>query len=131
EMRGPVLSETDPAGSSIAYRICFDTKKPTGDCTADVSDGVVWSVHNGRFGPRGGGGGGRGTNAAPRYFAIGNGVSSTVKVEGNAISVQGTLPDGYKAGDQVYVSAAVQSTANPSVPTGHMQARAVKLSGLN
>jgi hypothetical protein len=131
DMRGPVLSETDPAASSIAYRICFDTKKPTGDCTEDDSDGVVWSVHNGRFGPRSGGGGGRGTNAAPRYFAIGNGVSPTVKVEENAISVQGTLPDGYKAGDQVYVSAAVESTAEPSVPSGGMQARSVKLTGLN
>jgi hypothetical protein len=129
ETRGPVLPETDPAVSNVIYRICLDRKKPTGDCTTDVSDGVVWSVHNGRFGPRGGGG--RGTNAAPRYFATGSGVSSTVKVEGNTISVQGALPEGYKAGDEVYVSAAVQSTANPSMPTGHLQARSVKLSGLN
>ena len=129
EMRGPVLSENDPAGNSVVYRICFDTKKPTGDCTAEVSDGIVWSVRNSRFGPRGGGG--RGTNTAPRYLAIGNGVSPTVTVEGNIISVQGTLPGGYKAGDQVYVSAAVQSMANLSVPTGQFKARSVKLSGLN
>ena len=129
EMRGPVLSENDPAGNSVVYRICFDTKKPTGDCTAEVSDGIVWSVRNSRFGPRGGGG--RGTNTAPRYLAIGNGVSPTVTVEGNIISVQGTLPGGYKAGDQVYVSAAVQSMANLSVPAGRFKARSVKLSGLN
>ena len=129
EMRGPVLSENDPAGNSVVYRICFDTTKPTGDCTADVSDGIVWSVHNSRFGPRGGGG--RGTNTAPRYLATGNGVSPTVKVEGNIISVQGTLPGGYKAGDQVYVSAAVQSMANLSVPAGQFKTRSVKLSGLN
>ena len=129
ETRGPVLSETDPAGTSVVYSVCLDRKKPTGDCTADVSDGVMWSVHNGRFGPRGGGG--RGTNAAPRYFATGNGVSSTVKVEGNAISLQGTLPSGYKTGDQIYVSAAVQSTANPSVAAGALKARSITLSGLN
>jgi hypothetical protein len=128
ETRGPILSETDPAVSSVAYRICFDTKL-TGVCTANTSDGVVWSVQSGRYGPRGGGGG-RAANAPPRYFAIGDGVSPTVKVEGNTISVQGTLPDGYKAGDQIYVSAAVQSTANPPAPTGQMQAHSVKLSGL-
>jgi hypothetical protein len=129
ETRGPILSETDPAVSSVAYRICFDTKKPTGACMANPSDGVVWSVQAGRFGR--GGGGGRGANAAPRYFAIGNGVSPTVKIEGNTISVEGTLPEGYNAGDQVYVSAAAQSTANPSAPTGQMQARSVKFSGLS
>ena len=35
ETRGPVLLETDPAGNNIVYRICFDTKITTGDCTAD------------------------------------------------------------------------------------------------
>jgi hypothetical protein len=129
ETRGPILSETDPAVSSLAYRICFDTKKRTGVCTANTSDGMVWSVQSSRYGPRGGGGG-RAANAPPRYFAIGDGVSPNVKIEGNTISVQGTLPVGYKWGDQIYVSAAVQSTANPPAPTGQMQARSVKLSGL-
>ena len=129
ETRGPVLSETDPPGSNVAYRICFYKKKPTGDCMADASDGVVWSVQSGRFGLRGSGG--RGTNTAPRDFAIGNGVSPTASVEGNRISMQGTLPEEYKAGDQIYVSGAVRSTANPATPAGRMQARAVKLSGLS
>ena len=52
---------------------------------------------------------------APRYNAFGAGLSPTVKVSGNTISVEGTLPVGFKSGDQIFVSAAVQASGTPPV----------------
>ena len=100
ETRGPVLAESDPAITGIAYRVCLDRTKPTGDCTQN-SD-IVWTIQGGAARGRGGAG-------TPRYSAFGAGLLPAVKVSGNTISMQGTLPAGYKAGDRLFLSAAVQA----------------------
>jgi hypothetical protein len=131
ETREPVLAESDPKIAGVGYRICFDTKKPSGDCAQSTSAETVWAIQ-GFAGGRGGGGGRLGGN--PRYFASGPGISPTVKVEGNTISVQGTLPAGYKAGDMIFVSAAAQTPgATPSaapVIVDQVSAHPVKLASL-
>jgi hypothetical protein len=128
ETRGPILPETDPAMMGVAYRVCLDRTKPAGDCTA--SSGTVWTVQAG---------GGRGRFGGPaRYTAFGSGVQPAVTVSGNTISLQGTLPDGYKAGDDVFLSAAVQAPAQapaqapgtPAAVVDRVAPHAVKLAGL-
>lgn len=105
EMRGPVLAENDPALQGVAYRVCIDKTKPTA-CTS--ANETVWTVQAGGGRGRGGFGG------APRYSAFGSGASAAVKASGDTISLQGTLPDGFKSGDTVYVSAAVQKADIPA-----------------
>jgi hypothetical protein len=118
ELRGPALPADDPAAAGVAYRVCLSSTKPAADCSPGAA-GVVWSVQAGR-----GGRGGRG--GAATYSAFGAGVSPTVKREGNNLSVQGTLPAGFKAGDPVFVSAAVQTGAIVS----RIRPSAIKLAGL-
>jgi hypothetical protein len=139
ETYGPVLAESDPKIAGIGYRICFDEEKPVGECTQSSSGETVWTIL-GFAGGRGGGGGRFG--GGPRYFATGQGGSPAVKVEGNTISVQGTLPAGFKSGDQIFVSASVQSPGSaqtpgsaqgpgaPPVTADQVVAHAVKLAGL-
>jgi hypothetical protein len=110
EMRGPVLAENDPALQGLAYRVCIDKTKPTA-CTS--GNETVWTVQAG--GGRGRGGFGFGT---PRYSAFGSGASAAVKASGDTISLQGTLPDGYKSGDMVYISAAVEKTETTARTAG-------------
>ncbi len=124
ETRGPVLPETDPKMVGIAYRICLDGKKPTGECTSNAQADTVWTIQGG------GGRGGRGGGGTPRYNVFGTGVTPGVKINGNTISVQGTLPAGYKAGDQIYVYAAVQTPGTPPVTVDQVAPHAVKLAGL-
>jgi hypothetical protein len=111
QTRGAVPAAGDSATAGVTYRVCLDEKKETA-CTADSR--LAWTVQS--FGGGRGGGG-------PRYFASGFGVLPSAKVDGNTISVQGTLPVGFKAGDTVYVSAAVQTGSQ-------MAPHAVKLEGI-
>ncbi|HEY4380617.1 MAG TPA: hypothetical protein VGN01_09755 [Acidobacteriaceae bacterium] len=120
ETRGPIPAESDPAMMGVAYRVCLDHAKPAGDCTS--SSGAVWTVQAG---------GGRGRfGAAPRYTAFGAGAQSAVTVSGNTISLRGTLPEGYKAGDQVFVSAAVQAAGTPPAIVDRIAPHAIKLAGV-
>ncbi len=127
ETRGPALPEGDAGLAGVAYRVCLETKKPVGDCTQNAHADAVWTIEGGRAGGRAGRGGG----AGPRYFASGEGVSPAVKVDGNTISMQGTLPAGYKAGDSIYISAAVTTAGTPPVTVDRVSAHAVKLAGLS
>jgi hypothetical protein len=121
ETRGPVLPENDPAIMGIVYRICLDRARPAADCTQN--DETVWTI-------QGGGGRGRGRGATPRYIAFGPGVQPEVKINGNTISMQGTLPSGYKAGDQIFLSATVQASGAPPAVVDRVSAHPVKLAGL-
>ncbi|HEV3198747.1 MAG TPA: hypothetical protein VGZ73_12585 [Bryobacteraceae bacterium] len=124
ETRGPLLPETDPGMTGIAYRVCLDVKKPVaGDCTTSAHADTVWTILG--IGP-----GGRGARGGSRYFASGTGVSPAVKIDGNTISVQGTLPAGYTAGGQMFVYAAVQTPGLPPVTVDHVPPHPVKLAGL-
>ena len=112
EMRDPVPPEGDASVAGTTYRLAFSHPD------------VVWYIRGGAFGGRGArGGGGNG----PRYVATGPGVSPTVKVSGNSISLMGTLPEGVKSGSQVEISA--EMTAQGGT-TAKVAAHPVKLTGL-
>ena len=122
ETRGPVLAESDPAMVGTIYRICLDRTAPAAGCTQN--SGTVWTI-------QGGGGRGRGSFGAPRYNALGAGLSPTVKVSGNTISVEGTLPVGIKSGDQVFVSAAAQASGTTPVAVAQVPPHPIKLAGIS
>ena len=124
ETRGPVLAENDPAIAGLAYRVCLDREKPTADCAQDA--GMVWTI----FGGRGRGGRARGGAPVSRYFAFGPGLLPAVKVNGNSISMQGTLPADYKSGDRIFLSAAVQTAGTPPVTVDRVAPQPVRLTGL-
>ena len=125
ETRGPVLPENDPAIMGIAYRVCLDRTAPATGCTQN--SGLVWTI-------QGGGGRGRGRPATPHYNAFGPGLLPAVKVSRNTISVEGTLPAGYKAGDQIFLSANVQTPGTPPgappVTVDQVSPYSIKLAGL-
>ena len=91
---------------------------------AESQADAVWTVQGGA------GGRGRGAGGAPRYFAVGAGVSPQVQAAGNTITVQGTLPGGFKAGDQIWVSASAQAAGAGSGLASRVNAQAVKLSSI-
>lgn len=105
EMRGPALPESDPEVVGLAYHVHFDD--------------AVWTI-------RGVGGHG----GANRYVATGSGVSRTVKIDGNRISVEGVLPEGVKGGQQVAVSADVATGGNPGTTAMQMAPQTVTLTGI-
>jgi hypothetical protein len=128
ETRGPVLPEGDPGLAGIVYRVSFDGHKPLATRAENVHADAVWSIRG--FGPAGrGGGGGRG-GVASRYIASGPGVSPSVKVDGNTISLQGTLPAAFKAGDQITIYADVATPGTPPATVDQVSPRPLMLSGI-
>jgi hypothetical protein len=122
ETRGPVLAESDPGMAGITYRVCLDRKSPSGDCTQDAHADILWTILGRRSRRESGGGG--------HYVAFGTGILPRVTVDGNTLSVEGTLPEGYKAGDQVFVYAAVQTPGTPAVTVDRIAPHTVRLAGL-
>ena len=123
ETRGALPPESNPGMEGAAYRVCLSRRKLVGDCTQNAQADVVWAVQMG-------GAGRRGSAGASRYYASGSGVSPAVKIEGNTISVDGTLPEDWKAGEPIFVSAAVQTPGTPPVTVKRILPHAVKLAGL-
>lgn len=122
EARGAMLAGTDPAIAGLAYFVCLDRKAPTGGCRPGGKNDIVWTVRG--FGART-----RGSfHRSPRYFAYGSGLEPAVSVDGDTLSMQGTLPEGYKSGDTIYVSEAVQAPGAQSLE--QMAPHAVKLAGI-
>jgi hypothetical protein len=121
---GPVLAEGDPSIAGITYRVCLNAKKPAGDCSQDAHADAVWTIQGGGFGR-----GGRGGGGAPRYIATGAGASPQVKVDGDTLSLQGTLPAGFKAGAQLFLSATAMA-AGSSEPVSRVPAQPVNLTAL-
>jgi hypothetical protein len=121
ETRGPVAPANDPGSMGVMYRVCLNRVRPKEDCGQDAD--VVWTLFGGRGRRRD-----RGT-ATARYFAFGPGVQPDVKVNGNSLTIEGTVPDGYKAGDQIFVSAAVQKLRTPAIISS-VSPHAVKIAGL-
>ena len=117
ETRGQILAETDAALPGISYRVSFTT---TGKAQPDA----VWTIRGvGAFGRGGGRSGGR-------YIASGPGVSPAVKVEGNTISLQGTLPSALKSGEQVAISAEAFSQVASPIFVNQAAPKQVTLSGI-
>jgi hypothetical protein len=124
ETRGPLLPEGDAGIAGIAYRVCLNSKTPAGDCAPNPPVDLVWTVQGGGMG-RGGRGGGL------RYFANGPGVSPAVKIAGNTISIEGTLPAGYKAGDRIFVSVSAQTSGETPQILSRIRPQEVKLAGIS
>jgi hypothetical protein len=103
--RGAVPEGGDSTIVGVTYRVCLSPTKPAGECVAGTSATTVWTIVGT---PRRRGGG---TGGAARYMAFGPGVLPGVKVEGNSISVQGTLPAGYRGGEPVFAYAAAEGPA--------------------
>jgi hypothetical protein len=127
ETRGPVLPENDPGLTGISYTICMDAKKPVANCARDTKADAVWNIQGGGGFGRGGG---RGAAPGSRYNVAGPGISPGVKVEANSLSVQGTLPAGFKAGDQVYLSASAHTADAAAAAASQIRPQVVKLAGL-
>ena len=53
-----------------------------------------------------------------------------MKIDGNTLSVVGTLPAGYKSGDQIFVSAASRTSGASPATVDQIRPQAVKLAGL-
>jgi hypothetical protein len=121
EGRGAMLAGTDPAIDGLAYFVCLDRARKDG-CRPDGHNDILWTVHG--FGGRPG----RSFRAGPRYFAYGTGLAPGVSVDGNTLSIQGTLPEGYKSGDTIYLSAAVQAPKSSAL--AQVASHPVKLAGL-
>ncbi|HKF47939.1 MAG TPA: hypothetical protein VKB38_11330 [Terracidiphilus sp.] len=129
EARGAMLAETDPAIDGLAYFVCLDRKSPANGCRPGGSNDIVWTIRG--FGART-----RGTfHMGPRYIVFGTGIAPGVSVSGNTLSIKGTLPEGYKSGDTIYLSAAVQAPKAAQAPNYYslpqIAPHPVKLAGLS
>ena len=125
ETRGPVLKEDDPGSAGITYQVSFDGHKPLPTSLEKAHADVVWSIR----GPGPAGRGGR-FGGPPRYIAFGPGVSPNVKVEGNTISVSGTLPSVFKPGEKIAVYAASSSPGTQPVIVNQISPQAITLTGI-
>jgi hypothetical protein len=122
ESRGPMLAATDPAIAGLGYVVCIDKQMPKARCEPGGQRDIVWAIHGlgertfGTF------------HSGAHYIAFGSGVAPGVTVDGNSISIQGTLPQGYKSGDTIYVSASVQ--ARRSQDSKQIPPHPVRLAGV-
>ncbi|MGH9416990.1 MAG: hypothetical protein ACRD01_10210 [Terriglobales bacterium] len=125
ETAGPVPAPADAGAAS--YEVEFRT--PAIATGASGVGRAQWTVRAGRLGSgRGAGGRGRGGPApAPAYHASGTGVEAAVTVVGNSLSIVGVLPEEFKNGDSVTVSARASVGRTPA---GEVAARTVRLSGM-
>jgi hypothetical protein len=110
ETRGPVLPAVDPGAMGLQYRVSLG---------AASKENVVWTIRGMGRGGRAGGG--------ARYIASGLGVAPEVKVDGNTISFQGTVPAGAK---QLAVSADVLTPGTPPVIVDKVPTHIVTLTGV-
>ena len=121
ETRGPALPDGDAGLAGVTYRVYFDGHKPLAARSQDAHPDVVWTI-------RGGGRAGRG--GAYRYIASGTGVGRDVKVDGNTISAQGTVPEGLKAGQQVAVYADVTTGGSEGTTAMQFEPKPATLAGI-
>ncbi len=126
ETRGPVLPEGDAGLAGVVYRVSFDSHKPLPTTVEAAQPDAVWTIRG--FAPTGRGGGPT-PAGGPRYMASGPGVTREVKVSGNTISIQGTLPRALRGATQVAVYAETVASGSPKA-VDQVAPRAVSLSGL-
>lgn len=104
ETRGPVPAGGDAGGVPATYRVHFGAIGQQRRAAAEMT----WTIRGGR--------GGRGGGSS--YFGAGPGVSGPVRVNGNSIAIQGTLPAAIGGMKVLSVSAEVLGTADqPAVST--------------
>ncbi|MGH9587508.1 MAG: hypothetical protein ACRD3F_11190 [Acidobacteriaceae bacterium] len=122
ETVGPIPAASDKGAAGLAYHFCLSLKEGAGQCTNATAGATVWTVM--AFG----GFRGRRSRMEPRYFGFGDGLSPEVKVEGNSITLKGTLPVGFHAGSRLYVSASEQPRDGQPM---EFAAKAVRLKDLS
>lgn len=118
ETRGPVVPEGDPAVEGITYRVLFDAKEPSASSADSAPTIFAWTVQG--FLPR---------HRPSRYVAFGPGISRTVKVSGNTITLKGVLPAALRGVGQVAIHAEVAARGNPQ-PVKQLSSHVVRLSGI-
>lgn len=119
---GPMLAGTDSNIAGLSYFVCLDRKPTVSECRPGGHNEILWTVRG--FGDRT-----RGTfHMGPRYLAYGTGLSPRVSVDGDTLSMQGVLPESYKPGDTIYISAAVQPPQSHSL--AQIKPHAVKLADI-
>jgi hypothetical protein len=127
ETAGPVLPEGDAGLSGIAYHVYFSSNKSATPATSGTSEpdaehaDVVWTIRG--FAPR------RANAGASRYFAFGPGLSRSVTVSGNTISIQGILPPMLRGAAQISVSAD-SAAAGSDAAVAHVAAHTMAVSGI-
>ena len=126
ETRGAVLPEGNAGLAGIAYRVSLARQKPLPTRAENARADAVWTIRGFGAGGRGGGRGGGGA----RYIASGPGAAPIVKTNGNTISVQGMLPAGFNAGEQIAVFADVQTPGTTTATVDQIAPRAVTLDGI-
>jgi hypothetical protein len=122
ETRDPIAPPGDPSAAGVTYRIALNRDATPSDLTKST---VLWTIRAG-----GGGPGGRGGPATPRYTAAGNGVQPDVTVSGNTISMKGMLPIELSGLTRVNV-AADAGTGTPVSIADQVSAKTVALAGLH
>jgi hypothetical protein len=122
ETSGPVLREGDSALSGIAYRVYFDSHKPSVQSDDSTNADVIWTIRG--FAPRN-----RANQSKSRYLAFGSGVSRHVRTSGNAISIQGVLPPALRGAKQISVSADASAPGSDE-PVARIPASTVAPSGI-
>ena len=125
ETRGPILTEGDPRLAGLTYRVSFDSHKPLPGRLENAHADAIWSINGVGRGPGAGRGGG-----ASRYIAFGPGVIQNVKISGNSISMKGTLPAGFKSGEEAAIYAEVLTAGNPPVVVDQTSPQPVTLSDI-
>jgi hypothetical protein len=120
---GPVLPEGDQGLSGIVYRVYFDVPRPSlGSSAAPPVASAVWEIHG--FTPRE-----PGEGRTSRYFVFGPGVSRSVQIDGNTISIQGILPPSLQGATRIDVHADA-SAKEEGEPASRVPVQLVALSGI-
>jgi hypothetical protein len=114
---GAVLPEGDPHLAGTSYRVHFEVPESAGAPAAHAD----WTIFG--FAPR------NRAYGTPRYVAFGPRVSRAVKVSGDTISIQGTLPPALRGASQISVSAS-SFIGRSEQPAAQIPARTVELKGI-
>ena len=110
----PIGHGTAQAG--LSFRVCI-SHAPNARC--DLEDDVQWTAQRSSHD--------EGPNATPHYYAYGSGVTHAVEVAGTTMTLQGTLPAGFKPGDLVFVSVHMNGAGTGKTEVEALSPHAVKL----
>jgi len=118
ETRGPVQAEGNNAIDGITYRVFFDAHQMPPTSANAAHPTLAWTARGlARY------------VRSPRYVAFGPGVLRKVKVAGNTITLQGTLPPALRGVEQVAVYAEVAAPGNPA-PVERLAPQVFRLTGI-
>lgn len=126
ETRGPILPQGDPGLAGIVYQVAFDGHQPLQNTREKVQPDLVWAIRGLGAIP----GGSTRPGGTTRYVATGPGVSPTLQLSGNSISIKGPLPKQYKSGDKIGIYASVTAPGTPPSIVNQISPKTLTLSGI-